>query len=151
LQNSYNVSSSDDGLIYTFITRFNIKYTLVLIAYRMGEISTFSLSLYPETEVAIFDYWIKNTVIKVIVEFLERDTNTVFYVCDSDDGKEEQRHKVFEYWYKKEVELHQFIGKYNYSFQSENGYKVNSSIIYNKQNYLSGYIIEQFRNEMREL
>lgn len=114
----------------------------------MGEVSTFSLALYPETESSVFDYWIKNTIIKIIADFLKKKSNVVFYVCDGEDGKEDQRHKVFEYWYNKEISLHKYIAKYNYSFQSENGYKINSSVIYNKNNYLSGYIIKQFTDEM---
>jgi len=114
----------------------------------MGEVRVFSLSLYPETETFIFDYWVKNTVIKILADFLEKDANVIFYVCDSIDKREDQRHKVFEYWYNKASELHDFIAKYNYSMQSVNGYQINSSILYNKNNYLSDYIISQFKEEM---
>ena len=110
----------------------------------MGEVRTFSLALYAETEPHSFDYWVKNTVIKVISDFLRVDSNVVFYVCDGEDQKEDQRHKVFEYWYEKAIEFHDFIAKNNFCFESINGYKVNSSILYNKQNYLSDYIIAQF-------
>jgi len=72
----------------------------------------------------------------------------VFYVCDPDDEKGDKRHKVFEYWYSKAVELHEFIAKYNYTVKSENGYTVNSSILYNKDNYLEHFIIQQFKEEM---
>ena len=114
----------------------------------MGEVRVFSLSLYPETETLIFDYWVKNTVIKILADFLKKDANVIFYVCDSIDKREDQRHKVFEYWYNKASELHDFIAKYNYSMQSVNGYQINSSILYNKNNYLSDYIISQFEEEM---
>jgi hypothetical protein len=114
----------------------------------MGDIKVFSLSLYPQTETNIFDYWVKNTVINIIYTFLQKDANVIFYVCDVEDDKEDQRHRVFEYWYNKAIDLHEFIGKYNYSIKSENGYTVHSSIIYNKENYLLPYIIEQFKKEI---
>ena len=114
----------------------------------MGEVRIFSLSLYPETDTTISDYWIKNTVINILSDFLKKDHNVIFYVCDNMDEREDQRHKVFEYWYKKATAMHEFIAKYNYEFHSKYGYKINSSIIYNKNNYLSDYIIEQFKKEI---
>jgi hypothetical protein len=115
----------------------------------MGDVKVFSLSLYQETETNIFDYWVKNTVIQVISQFLKKDSNVIFYICDNEDEKEDQRHKVFKYWYIKAIELHDFIGMYNYTIQSQNGYKVNSSMLFNKENYLSDYIIEQFKEEIK--
>jgi hypothetical protein len=117
----------------------------------MGEVRVFSLSLYLDSENNIFDYWVKNTVIKIIAEFLKNDSNVVFYVCDMEGEKEDQRHKVFEYWYSKAVELYQFIAKYNYIVKSENDYTIYSSILYNRENYLSEYIIQQFKDQMEIL
>ncbi|MFI5138636.1 MAG: DUF6169 family protein [Sphingobacteriales bacterium] len=151
MQNFYDVNSSADGLINTFTTRFNIEYSLTLTSYQMGEIRVFSLSLYPDNENNVFDYWVKNTVIKIISEFLRTDSNIVFYVCDSEDGEEDKRHRVFEYWYAKAIELHEFIAKYNYTIKSENNYTVNSSIIYNRDNYLSDYIIQEFKKQIEIL
>jgi len=151
LQNFYNVSSSEDGYIHTFITRFNIEYSLTLTSYQMGEVRVFSLSLYPDKEYNVFDYWVKNTVVRIISEFLRNDSNVVFYVCDSEDEREDQRHRVFEYWYSKAIELHAFIGKYNHTFLSENNYTINSSILYNKNNYLSDFIIQQFKDQIEIL
>lgn len=117
----------------------------------MGEVRIFSLSLYPDVEHSNFDYYIKNTVVKVIADFLKIDSNVVFYVCDSEDERAHQRHKVFEYWYTKEVELHKSIAKYDYVVKSENGYTVHSSLIYNRDNYLADFIIQQFKEEMNIL
>jgi hypothetical protein len=114
----------------------------------MGEVRVFSLSLYPDKETNVFDYRVKNTVIRIISEFLRTDTKVVFYVCDIEDEKEDKRHKVFEYWYSKQTELHEFIGKFNYVFKSRNNYTLNSSILNNKDNYLSDFIIQQFKQEI---
>ena len=148
MQNFYNVNSSEDGLINTFTTRFNIEYSLTLTSYQMGEFRVFSLSLYPDKETNKFDYWVKNTVIRIIKHFLEADSNVVFYVCDIDDEREDQRNRVFEYWYSKEKDLPKFIVKYNYTYKSKNGYVLHSSLLYNIENPLADLIIQELKNQM---
>lgn len=141
----YNVKRSEDGLSYTFTTRFNITYKLALTTYLLGEVNAFSLSLYPESEPQQVDYWIKNTVIKIIGDILAKDSNVIFYVCDSEDEREDQRHNVFEYWFVKASVVYTYIKKYSYCIKSENGYNLNSSILYNADNYLEKYIIDEFK------
>jgi hypothetical protein len=114
----------------------------------MGEFRVFSLSLYPDKETNKFDYWIKNTVIRIIKDFLEADSNVVFYVCDIDDEREDQRNRVFEYWYSKEKDLPKFIAKYNYTYKSKNGYVLHSSLLYNIENPLADLIIQELKNQM---
>lgn len=117
----------------------------------MGEVRVFSISLYPDRENNIFDYWIKNTVIRVISDFLKKDANVIFYVCDNEDQKEDQRYRVFEYWYSKAIDFNDYIAKFDYVVKSQNDYTINSSILYNKENYLADYIIQQFKNQMEIL
>jgi hypothetical protein len=100
----------------------------------MGEFRVFSLSLYPDKETNKFDYWIKNTVIRIIKDFLEADSNVVFYVCDIDDEREDQRNRVIE--------------KYNYTYKSKNGYVLHSSLLYNIENPLADLIIQELKNQM---
>lgn len=149
MYNHYNTERSDDGLLYTFTTRFNVKYLLALTLVQIGEVGAFSISLYPEEENNIFDYWIKNTVINTIGDLLKKDSNVIFYVCDNEDDREDKRHLVFEYWYEKSKKEFDYIEKYNYSVMSDNGYKINSSILYNKENYLADYLIYQFKQLMQ--
>jgi hypothetical protein len=121
----------------------------VLTSYYIGDVSTFSLSLYPDAEIKQLDLWIKNTVVKVVGDFLKKDSNVIFYVCDNEDDREDKRHLVFDYWYEKSKNEYDYIEKYNYSVMSDNGYKINSSILYNKENYLADYLIDQFKQLMQ--
>lgn len=146
----YNVERSDDGLSYTFTTRFNIKYQITLISYPLGDVSVFSLSLYPESEASVKpDYLIKNTVVKVIADVLLNDVNSIFYICDTADSREDKRHTAFEYWYQKAVKEHPYVDKYDYCLISENGYPINASLLTNKDNPLAPYIIEEFKKAMQ--
>lgn len=148
MPNLYSVKPSKDGSTYIFTTRFNITYQLALTTYPLGEVNAFSLSLYPETEPTQIDYWIKNTIINFIGDILLNDSNVLFYVCDSEDEREDKRHQVFEYWFKKASATYTYIKKYNHCIYSENGYKLNSSLLYNANNLLEDYIVAEFRKAL---
>lgn len=151
MQDHYDIEPSEDGLTYSFVTKSNLKYLLALTTYQLGDVKAFSLSLYPESAKDVpreFDYRIKCTVVEIIGKILKEESNTVFYVCDIEDNKSDQRQLVFEYWYQKAKDLHNYIKKYNHSTVSENGYVVNSSLLYNFHNPLSQYIIDKFKEEM---
>jgi hypothetical protein len=148
LPNFYNVTSSEDGLISTFTTRFHIEYTLTLSSYPMGEFRVFSLSLDTDSERPVIDYWIKHTVIKVISDFLKNDSNVILYICDSMDNREKKRFNAFHYWYDKAIEFHNYIGKYDNPVKSYGDYSIYSSLLYNKENPLSHLIIEEFKKQM---
>ena len=146
--NLYKVEPSEDGLTYTFTTRFNIKYTLALTTYFLGEVKAFSLSLYPETETVHFDYWIKNTVVQIIGDILLNDANVIFYICDNEDEREAKRYNVFEYWYQQAAKDYPYVNKYNHQLYSQNGYNLYSSILYNADNFLESYIIAEFKKAL---
>ena len=148
MQNLYNVEPSEDGLTYTFITRFGITYKLALTTYHIGEVSAFSLSLYPETETNKLDYWIKNTVVKIIGDILNKDSSVIFYVCDAGDARQGKRALVFEYWYKKSADCFCYVSKYNHKIVSENGYQIEASILYNNENPLGQHIVDMFKKEL---
>lgn len=148
MQNLYNVEPSEDGLTYSFTTRYGIVYKLALTTYQLGEVSAFSLSLYPETETNVIDYWIKNTVVKLIADILNKESNVIFYICDSEDERQDSRHRVFEYWYQKSAEYFYYISKYNHCVISEHGYTLNASILYNNENPLGSMVIEEFKKEL---
>ena len=151
MYNLYDVKRSDDGLNYTFTTRSNIEYQIALISYPLGDVSAFSLSLYPESDPSTApDYWIKNTVINIIGEILKNDSNSVFYVCDTADGRQNKRHLAFEYWFQKSNSEYKYVKKYDYCIVSENGYPINASILLNVNNPLANYLIEAFEKAMEE-
>lgn len=114
----------------------------------MADIKVLSLSLYPDKEHVTFDYRIKNTIVKFVGDILINDTNVIIYVCDNLDGREDKRHNVFEYWYQQAASHYNYVEKYNHSVFSENGYMINASLIYNKNNFLADYIIDNFKKEI---
>lgn len=55
---------------------------------------------------------------------------------------------MFEYGYKKAANTYPYISKFDYCIQSENGYKLNTSILYNTDNFLRNYIIDEFKKAL---
>lgn len=154
MQSHYDIEPSDDGLAYTFITKNNIRYKLALTIAPLGDISAFSISLYPEDGQEPFsglDFRIKNTIAKIIADILSNDSNTVFYVCDSSDGDEDKRHSVFEYWYDKCKHNHDYVAKITHQFTSINQYTINSTLLFNKENPLADLIAKWFKEAMNDV
>ncbi len=153
MQSHYDIEPSDDGLSYTFTTKNDIVYILALVTYPIGEISAFSLSLYPDeghSPAPGLDFKIKNTVAKIIGDILAIDSNTVFYVCDSLDGNEDKRDKAFEYWYEKCRAEHPYVEKFTHKFITED-YKIHSALLYNRENPLANDIKKWFKDAMSEM
>jgi hypothetical protein len=154
LLSHYDIESSEDGLSYTFTTKNDIRYKVALIIYPLGEVSAFSLNLYPDEghePAPKLDFRIKNTVAMIIGNILSKEGNTVFYVCDSLDDKQEQRHNVFEYWYEKCKHEHHHVAKINHQFTSVNNYTINSTLLYNWENPYAEDIIKWFKEAMNEM
>lgn len=150
----YDIKPSDDGLSYTFTTKFDIRYKVALIIYPLGEVSAFSFSLDPDEgfePARALDFRIKNTVAKIIADILAKEENTVFYVCDSLDGKEAQRHNVFEYWYERCKLNHDYVAKVSYQFTSVHNYTLYSTLLYNQNSPLSDSIVSWFKDAMSEM
>ena len=154
MQSHYDIEPSEDGLSYTFTTKNNIKYKVALTVYPLGEVSAFSLALYPDEGFEPhpgLDLKIKNTIAKIVGDILLNDANTVFYVCDSFDDKEDQRHNVFEYWYEKCKQDHNYVAKVNHQFTSIHNYTINSSLLYNIENPLAYHIVQWFKDAMNDM
>jgi len=150
LQSLYEVKSSEDGLTYYFTTKFNLTYIVALTTNGALGVNAYSLNIYPEDDTIKppIDFWIKNTVIDIIGRILIKEENSLVYVCDGIDGKEDKRHTAFARWYDNGKRIYPDVRKYDYCFHSEDGYKINASLMYNQNNPLAQYLIEQFNELM---
>lgn len=83
MQSHYNIEPSEDGLSYTFVTKNNIKYKVALTIYPLGEVSAFSLAVYPDEGFEPhpgLDLRIKNTIAKIVGDILLM-MRTQFFMC----------------------------------------------------------------------
>ena len=94
-----------EGLTYTFVTKDNIVYRAYFVdisAYYSQFPDTYSFSLEPEIpKNHPVDLRIATTVVEILSRFFQKEENAMIMVCDSLDGKEEKRRKLFDRWFNK--------------------------------------------------
>lgn len=89
---------------YTFVSRDGIKYRVFfspLQEYYPQLLNTYSFSIEPEDRTPHpLDRRIAATVVTILERFFETDENAMIMVCDTLDGKERKRRKLFDRWFK---------------------------------------------------
>ena len=92
-------------LDYVFVSRDGIKYHATFFPVsdlHPGLINTYSFSIEPEDRKAHpIDYRISSTIVEILRRFFAVNENAMIMVCDSVDGKEEKRRKLFDRWFDK--------------------------------------------------
>lgn len=96
---------NQDGLTYTFVTKDGVVYRAyfedISVYYPQFQ-NTFSFSLVSETSKPHrVDLRISKTVVEILKCFFQKKENAMIMVCDSLDGKEEKRRKLFDHWFEK--------------------------------------------------
>lgn len=89
---------------YTFVSRDGIKYRVFfspLQDYYPELPNTYSFSIEPEDRTPHpFDRRIAMTVVAILERFFQNDENAMIMICDTLDGKERKRRKLFDRWFK---------------------------------------------------
>ena len=89
---------------YTFVSKFGIKYRVFFSP--MEElypqlINTYSFSIERESNSPHpMDARIAVTIVAILRRFFENNENAMIMICDTLDGKEAKRRKLFDRWYK---------------------------------------------------
>ena len=88
---------------YVFINRDGIRYHATF--YPVSDFypqhpNTYSFSIEPEDRKAHpIDSKIATTIVEILRRFFSHNQNAMIMVCDSLDGKERKRRKLFDRWY----------------------------------------------------
>lgn len=134
-----------DGLTYYFVNKDGIKYLAYfadISQYYPQFPNTYSFSFEPETpKKHAVDNRISATIVEMLRRFFEKEENAMIMVCDSVDGKEEKRRKIFDHWYKKHAD--DSILKYDASAPLEE-YRLFISIYLKKSNPNRELLIQSF-------
>ena len=89
---------------YTFVSRDGINYRVFfspLQDYYPELPNTYSFSIEPEDRTPHpFDRRIAMTVVAILERFFQNDENAMIMICDTLDGKERKRRKLFDRWFK---------------------------------------------------
>lgn len=107
MPNPYNFSW--DGESYNFTTDLNVKYRVVFdnpgdlfneYPTINGRVFSFSFyASYTESLTVRADLRVKDTIADIVNKFFENKRNMIVFVCDSTDGREHCRKRLFEKWF----------------------------------------------------
>ena len=132
---------------YVFISRDGIKYhaTFYPMSYIYPQLkNTFSFSIEPEDNTPHpLDTKIAATIVEILKRFFLNNQNAMIMVCDSLDGKERKRRKLFDRWY--EHFASDNILKYDASAPLEE-YQLYLSIYFTKDNPNKEELLRAFRD-----
>ncbi len=134
-----------EGLTYYFVNKNGIKYRAYFVdisLYYPQFPDTYSFSFEPESqEKHSVDNRISATIVEILRRFFEKEENAMIMVCDSVDGKEEKRRKLFDRWFEKHAD--DSILKYDASAPLED-YRLFISIYLKKNNPNKALLLQSF-------
>ena len=105
LQNHYDLKPVDKG--YEFVTEKGVPYLVTFVEYTLFDISpdlkTYSFNIERLSEqnakLGQQDDKVRNTVLYVIYRFFLLNQDALITVCDSTDGRQTARKRLFDGWF----------------------------------------------------
>lgn len=137
--------NEDEPLDYTFLNRDGIKYhaTFYPVEYLYPQFpKTYSFSIEPEDKRAHrIDPRISATIVEILRRFFSINENAMIMVCDSTDGKEGKRRKLFDRWFENFAD--DSILRYDASAPLEE-YQLHISIYFRNDNPNKNALVKAF-------
>jgi Family of unknown function (DUF6169) len=111
LSNRYELVTTDSDDFYTFTTDFGVLYRLdfknnnSLLTIYKGLFEFVEFAFEPIKQIkgnkkpVIFDEKIRNTIEYALLSFFEEPDKILYYVCDSSDGRQLSRERLFKNWF----------------------------------------------------
>ena len=149
LRAPYRVRQIDDN-VFVFVTKHGISYTAGFVA---------DVSFYDEGVYQFFltktsskkgrkDDDISETVRVIIEEFFAQEESAMLYICETTDGRQAARDRLFRAWF------HSYIESTSYTLHNEgmiiDNVRYFSSILLRKDNPMLIQILNKFHNFITE-
>lgn len=97
----YKVTPSCVSGFYEFTTDYDVQYQIGF----MPDASIIQENAYQfvitnvNNRISPNDSKVKDTVITMIDEFFRKNNDTLLYICETGDGKQAMRNRLFHYWF----------------------------------------------------
>ncbi len=97
----YQVENNDKEFYFDFKTDNGVRYS---IGFDKDDLISCSKSyqliiLNVNHRVSPRDHKVRDTIIAIIDEFFRVNNITMLYICETNDGKQKMRSRLFEYWF----------------------------------------------------
>lgn len=99
----YKVRAVPDSNFVSFITDYGVQYVMGFekdnITMPFTETYQFSI-LNGNNKKSPRDSKVRDTIVSIIENFFVLNNEVVLYICETGDGKQSMRNRLFEYWFK---------------------------------------------------
>ena len=97
----YQVKESDDINFFEFFTASDVHYSVGFMPddSLMQSEAYHLIIINVDNRPSPSDRKVKDTVLAIVAEFFERNNTTLLYICDTGDGKQCMRSRLFERWF----------------------------------------------------
>ena len=100
-QSSYKVEESDEENYFEFFTEHDVHYSVGFMPddCLMQSEAYHLIIVNVDNRPSPSDRKVKDTVLAIVAEFFDKNNTTLLYICDTGDGKQRLRSRLFEWWF----------------------------------------------------
>lgn len=146
----YKVERTDDG-DFVFQTSGGVIYGVGFIEDSpIGNCETFQLTISNRNDChGVFDPDVRTTVFAIVEEFFRCNAHVLIYICDTSDGREAVRNRLFLKWFEEYADNKRFYFKTAHALIEGEGFY--AAIIAENSNPNIELIKQDFEKTAREL
>lgn len=102
----YKVENSGEDS-FVFITDNGVKYEIsFVIDYTLDIENSYQLCIdNVDSKTQPRDYKVRDTVVVIIKEFFKNNELSLLYICDTSDGRQKARNRIFRIWFEEKASV----------------------------------------------
>jgi hypothetical protein len=100
-QSPYEIKKANEENFFEFFTDHDVHYSVGFMpddSLMMSE-AYHLIIVNVDNRPSPSDRKVKDTVLGIVAEFFNKNNTTLLYICDTGDGKQRQRNRLFERWF----------------------------------------------------
>lgn len=100
----YKIINSGESS-FVFITDYGVKYEIsFVIDYTLGIDNSYQLCIdNVENKTQPRDIKVRDTIVEIIKEFFKNNELSLLYICDTSDGRQKVRDRIFRIWFEEKA------------------------------------------------
>lgn len=100
----YKIISSGEGS-FVFVTDYGVKYEVSFVVdYTLGMDNSYQLCIdNVDNNTQPRDIKVRDTIVEIIKEFFNSNEVSLLYICDTSDGRQKVRDRIFKIWFEEKA------------------------------------------------
>lgn len=100
----YKVENSGEDS-FVFVTENGVKYEIsFVIDYTLNIENSYQLCIdNVDSKTQPRDYKVRDTIVVIIKEFFKNNELSLLYICDTSDGRQKTRNRIFRIWFEEKA------------------------------------------------